>query len=83
MAASYRNSIQPKRHYFLRVMLDRRSQTYYINDAWTRTRVIVGIASLKTAKDELKRLKHLPAYREVATFERADVPWSSAVVNIK
>ncbi len=42
----------------LRVMRDKRTQTYYINDAWTRTRVAIGIKSLQVAKEELQRLKH-------------------------
>ncbi len=72
------NSLTPKRHWLLRIMRDRRTGRYYIDDAWTRSRVTAGIPTLDAAQDELRRLKHEAQYRQVATIERPSIPWAGS-----
>jgi hypothetical protein len=74
MAAS---SIAPKRHWFLQLRRDRQQSTYHVFDSLTFTVLTRGLPSLRAGKDELRRLKHLPIYRDVATEHRPPVPWST------
>jgi hypothetical protein len=75
-------SLTPKRHWFLTLRKDRGRPTFHVFDQLTNSILTRNLPSLQAGKAELKRLKHLPMYREVATDCRPSIPWSAAPLHL-